>query len=328
MTTEELKSQLKAIDEYKKKGKATLVFLCDPYSLPEFHRLHIEEIVINKKTDIYKPPGSANYALHLGALEMLGNKAGIEWIPSVTDAKSISPTIVHYIATGFYTREYGKRVSVQGEGLSDLDVIKDDLQFMYQASAKKNNKDASWVDYCVNRDFRAKRNKRLQLARAEACGQVYRKLLGLGGTYPEKLFDNPIVIIRTVVAPDYRDPETQKLLREAGINASLGIYGPNTGHQIGLPAPEAAVSEKGDYTGPETETIIPEFADAEPEEGESARFDFENSAPDEQLKTLEALMSQKDYALPGKLKLENLKEERRLELFGHLQAMEDDDIPF
>jgi len=320
---EEIQGQLKIIDGYKTKGKATLVFLCDPYSLPEFHRLHIEEVVLNKKTDIYKPPGSKDYALHLGALEMLGNKAGIEWIPSVTDAKSISSTIIHYIATGFYTREYGKRVSVQGEGLSDLDVIKDDLEFKYKSDAKKYEKDQGWIDYCVNRDFRAKRNKRLQLARAEACAQVYRKLLGLGGTYPEKLFDHPIIIIRTVVAPDYRDPETQKLLREAGINASLGIYGPNPGHQIGLPAPEIAVSEKGDYTGDETETIIPE---GETEE-EDPSLDFKNSDVEVQFKALETLIRQKAYEFNKGLSLETLHTGRYLALFELLSGMPDQDIP-
>jgi len=339
MPTKEILDQIKVIDAYKKAGKATLVMLCDPYNLPEFHRLLIEEVVLTisdkpgEPSDIYQPPGSKNYALHLSALERLGSIAGIEWIPSVTDAKTITDKTIHYIATGFYVREYGKRVSIQGEGLSDLDVIKEDLQAKYEADAKKYDKDEAYVKYCVDRDYRAKRRKRLQLAAAEARAQVYRKLLALGGTYPKALFNHPIVIIRCVVAPDFKDPETVKLLRNASVNAALGIYGPPQGLQIGLPAPENAVSEEGDYTGDDTETIIPEVepgneAPEDKEEQDPQRADFITAGDDAQRAALSQLIGLKGYELPKGLTLEKMSETKRLAFYDHLMAIEDDDVPF
>jgi len=347
MATEELQAQIERLDKIKAEGKSTIILLCDPWHLPEFHRLHIEEVQLNGG-DLYKPPGSDNYALHLAALERLGSVAGVNWISSVTDAKVVTSTMVHYVATGFYTREYGVRVSVQGEGMSDLDVIADDLRAQYEAAARQKRKDASWVEYCVDRDFRAKRKKRLQLARAEAHAQVYRKLLGLGGTYPAQQFKAPIVVVRCVVAPDYKDPETRKLLREGAVQAALGLYG---GTAAALPAPEPATPEAGDYSGADTEVIEPEYTDYDAErddeaaandefmedpigdELDSERADFEAADDNGKREVLERLISQKGYSFPPNKKgkkatVETIPADRLEELYDKLVAMDDDDIPF
>ncbi|HUW85401.1 MAG TPA: hypothetical protein VMV55_00855 [Methanoregula sp.] len=327
MATEELKQQLTTIEAYKKAGKSMMIFLCDPYHLPEIHRLHIEEVQLDLERDLYQPPGSKNFALHLGALERLGNVAGIDWIPSVTDAKTITTTMVHYIATGFYSREYGKRVSVQGEGMTDLDVIKDDLQAQYEVAAKTYNKGKDYIDACVSRDFRAKRKKRLQLARADACAQVYRKLLGLGSAYPKAQFTAPIVIIRCVVAPDYTDEETRKLLRDGAVNAALGLYGPHS-TQPSLPAPELPVSESGDYTGSDTQTVIPEVVEEDPPVDDPERSAFFNSSESDQKDTLDKLMFRKGYKFQDGYDFSMVKASRYLEFYDTLVKMEDQDIPF
>lgn len=333
MTTKKNKDQLKIIDSYRDEGKSLMIFLCDPYHLPELHRILIEIYQPTPK-DIYKPPGSKLFTLHYKALEILGNKAGISWDSDHTGPTEIKTKIIHYRATGFYTREFSNRVSRQGEGLSDLDVIKDDLRAKYEADARKDDKkDASWVDYCTDRDFRAKRKKRLQLAAAEAHAQVYRKLLGMGDTFPEAAFKRPIIIVRCVVAADYTDPETVKMIQSGAAAAATNIYGEH-------PFRPGITDERGNTYAPDdvdTKTIIPEEQEEDPTPEEARRMDFENAPDETQVQTLNSLIERKGYTMPisprtqTPIAVETLSPERRLELYDKLidtDDAEEDDIPF
>lgn len=368
MVTKDTEIELKRIEAFVKEGKSAVLMLCNAEHLPEFHRLIVEEVMISQD-DIYHPPGEkVKFALHLRALERLGGAAQIEWIPEVTKMQSMSAEgdVCHYTATGFYTREFNNRVSMQGEGYTNLKSVKRALVVQYTAKAEKgrwdkNKKGAGrnggyvdwsddaqrqdYINYCVDRDYLPKEDKILQNTRAEATAQVYRKLLGLGGSYSQEMFDHPVVIVRCVVAVDPKDAEQMKLIQTSGIQAIDAIYGPKGGRALPMP-----VSNSGNYSGQDGDTIIPEYTvkdepdlpsgdpessneGGEPEERPKDLVEFRQLHEDDQRAELSRLVTEKDYEFSpkdtgGLWTLEEMKPKQFGTFFDILIVMENDDIPF
>ncbi len=324
---------LKEFEAYRKEGKSALLALCNYRTLPPLHQLIINSVQLDPETDIFEPTKGNGYALHLSGLEFLGNSAGVKWDPpEVTTTK----TTCHYIASGYYVREYNEPSGWQGQGFWDADDVRDDLVYEYEAKGRKDRKEGEalrdYVDYCVNRDFRKQRNKKVQLAAAEANGQVLRKLLKIGKLYPKALFNSPVIILRCVMVPDLNDPATLAAINRKAIDSSVNIYGP--GSQRMIPEKLAPFGEK------DVEATIPDIEEEELSEEESQRFDFENADNDTQVHCLKEMIALTAYKLPinpatsRPILIESMKQERRMDLYGVLVKMPDvedadeDDIPF
>jgi len=312
-------SQLQRLAQYRA-DHANVISLCDPEHLPELHRLLITKVEINtepKALDVYEPAGAKNkFALHLSALERLWVAAGGEWIFSETKPLLVTADLYQYQACGFITREFGKRVAFRGDAVMDMLALRDDLEYEYQEKAKKGSYDGwdnsakgpkfrawkndlerlDYINFCVNRDFRAKRANALKLVASDAKAVVIRKLLGVQGPFEKTVLSRPFVIVRCVVAPDYNDPECRRLLNDAAVRSALGLYGQDAAPMVALPAPAVA-----DYTAPEatTEFYDPPKADdapfdvtpEAPTQAESLRVDFQNTAKGERPACL-ALMAE------------------------------------
>mgnify|MGYP000872183594 CR=1 FL=1 len=227
-------AQIERIRAYQGQG-ANMIMFCDPFGLPELHRLIVEEVRLDTTTDkynngpdIFTPKGAKGFALHLAPLERLAVAAGAGWVPEKTRVITSTPTYLMCEATVFVKKEYGQVVAWMGQAEFDLDFLRDDLVDQYRG--REN------AEYCVNRDFRARRKQRLKLCMSDAKAVALRKLFGLGGCHSIDTLKKPFVIVRCVVAPDYSDPETVKLLRAASIQSVAGaIFGPQAAGF--LPAP-------------------------------------------------------------------------------------------
>ncbi len=322
------------IEAYKSSGKHIIIELCNYRNLPEHHELIVEEVPVYPN-EVYSPSGTKGFTLHLAALQRLGNRAAIEWIDKETKAQTFTPEMCHYTAVGFYRTEYDVKVAIKGEGSIILQHLKEDLEKQWASKAREKKKDDAWARHNADNEYRRSRNKMSQLAKSEAYGQVYRKLLGLEGSYKQEALNNPLIIIRCVVTVDYSDPEMRKLLLARASGATDNIYGPE---RVPIVQPLDDVSN---FHGEQRRTEIPEgmqlgTEDPGPTDPPSAREVFMDYGREEKLETIGPLIKQKGYVLPtGKsgepLDLEVMNDERLGDLHDHLLTLTDvidDNIPF
>lgn len=208
--------------------------------LTPFHRVIFEEVQLTPE-DVYK--GSKdNYFRLLGkALERLANCAGIQWHLELTRIASIDSNYVLAEAVGGIKKPDGSIAYMKASYDMDLITEKEDLYDTYRA--KRNDKynkgksDAdfeSYVEFCVNRDFRQIRSHRTALAETGAKNRVIRKLLNLKSEYSAQELSIPFVAVRIVFVPDMNDPNVKERLLDGYMRTSVGIYGGST---QSLPSP-------------------------------------------------------------------------------------------
>lgn len=213
-----------------KKARHNMIMLCEPSSLPEFHRLIVETVEFDGDKDggdIYYHSTSKKHMIHFKGLSQLALAAGIEWDTDKSRPTTVQKDYLSYQAVGFIRREFNKMICFRGDCEMDMEALKEDLVDEYEAKAKKDNRKndkqkRDYVKYCVDRDFRFKRKHRIKLAATSAKSVVISKLLGLKSGYTKQEIDRPFTIVRCVVAPDLSDPDMQRQISMQMIN---GVFG-------------------------------------------------------------------------------------------------------
>jgi len=339
-------AQLQRLEAYKEQG-CKIIYLCEPYNLPEIHRLIVEPVEISagkEDKDIFEPSGAkGSWALHASALERLFSAAGANWDVANTKPVTITRDFIHYQAVACIRKEYGHPVVFRGDASWDAEILKEDLADQYKAKAGKsyNGKaktpaeQKEYIEFCTNRDYRAKRKNALKNTGTDAKCVVIRKMLGVGGTFQKAIFNHPFVVVRCVVAPDYNDPDTKKLLRDAAISATAGVFGPAS-----LPAPSPSLDSAidvppGDFGTPPNADPAPSgppTPDGPPEPAELDEADFEFASLPDKIKMVEDLAANVGADLSN-INLEECSDAYFIkELWPWLQGQrvqeEDDDIPF
>jgi len=282
-------ANLKRLEEYQKAG-CHIVYLCDPWHLPELHRLHVEAVKINPDPaagEIFKPAGASNFVLNLRALERLAVAAALKWHPEHTRVVTLNSSFCHYQAVGTVYREYQDYITFRGDAYMNLDHLKEDLLAQYQAKAKKDKQNDDWIKFCVARDFTAKRKNMLKLVESDAKGIVMRKLLGAQGVWKTpKIFENPFIIVRCVFGPDLHDPQERKLALEYSLQRMSGVYSGDmaTGpvHLLNAEPPAPGPAPANDIA--EAEAVdIPDGDNAPPEPPQNDFLGDEPPTPEELL---------------------------------------------
>ena len=351
MTTDKFAKQLELLEAYRKEGKCTIIKLCVPeklHTLP-MHIMHIESVKIDPEKDIYMPKGAKGFCLSLSALERLGQAALVDWEWDQCRTTTHTPDLVCYKAVGFYRRENNAKVAMIGEGDKNIPLIRREYTAIFTAKARKDKLTGQAAADFISHNTEIKtmkiENKMVPLAKSEAMGQVLRKLLQLGQTYPKAMFDYPIVIVRCEMVPDLDDPEIKKAFTDAAVSSITGIYGPGSQPRTALPY--APVEEDDDYHGDDTEIELPEGHETtgeepdenpEPEDQEEKSISaFRGFDADMQKTVLGSMVKKKAYKfLPdahGKARtLTDIKAEQYVDFFKHLSSLDDappvDDIPF
>lgn len=312
MTPEEAKKKL---EEYKKK-KANIINLCDLDDIPPMHSILIEEVNLNpnpENKDVYNFQRQG-LILHYTALLKLAVAAGIEWDTNHIGITSHTENYTSAQAVGFIRGVYGKKIAFRGEDDIDLIALKEDLNDFYLASANTNNKNQDWINYCVNRDFRAKRKNRVKSTTSGARSRVIKALLKLKNIYTPEEIKNPFIIIRVILAPNLNDPAIQKLIIDHTFNPG-NIYGSDIPLQIST-SPQTS----NDYD------IIDIPKTYEPiQEPPTATEVFESLDLTAQVETLKNMAKQKKY-LYTKFKesdIDNFDIKKRIDFFNHLKSIDE-----
>jgi len=222
------------------------------------------------------------------------------------------------------------------------------------------NEKLAYINSCVRRDLLQKRKHKLKLCETGAMNRVVRFLLGLKQAYTVQELQKPFVMVRIVFQPDYNDEKVRQIMLEKGLSAQAAVYGGGSvptnldarapvidvPHQdVTEPIPEGPAEPYP--SGPPGETApAPGPGPGMDDKNKNALFDFGNLEPAEQVKELINLISRKAFKfkdLPDQMKnlndcsektfstepfLLGLTEQTRLNFFGKLITLPDDDIPF
>lgn len=330
-TTPENEAAKDLIEEYRKKSCAIITF-CDLDNIPPFHRIEVLAVQI-PKGDVYKPSQSKGFTPHFRALEHLGNLIGVQWVSKETKMTLVPGVYVQYDAVGFYLRQDGEPVSEKGIGVKIYQDERELLQATFERKARSEKKSAEWVTAKTTEAFYNDRKKYPQKAAAEAKGQVLRKLLRLSGAYEKKMFDNPIVLVRCKLVPDYSDPEIAHRTQLKALSASTSLYGDPGGQRL-LPSP-GEMPAGIELRTPDATSHIPDGMQVaeDPEEKELTREGFIDADDERQIQEIEGLAKDVDYT--PTMDIRKISRERRIELYDHLMTdgdaydgVDDDEIPF
>lgn len=310
--------QLQRYDQYVKEGRV-VIKLCEPHGLPEDHLLMMQEVSINPKVgdgDVYPVGGVKNYrlSLHHSCLLRLAAAAEIQWLPSsgMTGTLFIDSKIVRCGAVGGYRKELGNWQVYHQEAMLDLEILKEDLTDQYSEKAKRDKKTGAeltrYVDFCVSRDYREKRRKRVELCNTSAKSAVIRKLLGIK-TYTADDFKMPWVVVRCIYTPPMA----------ASDSSVIRLFGPQAPQ---LPPPAMmmpAPIESGD--------VVDVGADehpSEPEDPTPAEL-FESYTRQDREQTVNDLITKKGYdmtRIKGEA-VDKMSDARLAAFHGHLLTMPD-----
>jgi len=305
--TELCEAALTAIAEARAAGHNVLTADIALRGLSEWHVPVIETVSLDPDTkggDIY--PQGEKFAVTRQGLSKLAVAAGVIWSASETkrtdDRKCRD--YVSFQAVGGIQKPDGTYTFMKAEYDLDMEVLEEELIEQYNAKAAKmrdktTDEKMKYVDYCVKRDMIQKRKHKLKLAESGAKDRVIRELLGLKATYPMAQIKQPFVIMRITVRPDYSDKDVKRAMLMAAIGSMTGIYGSAPSPQIGYEepiditpeAPEPAPDQPEPPATP-TDNQAP-FDVGSP--GASPEVDFKNSSPEDQVKTLEAMMKRSGY---------------------------------
>jgi hypothetical protein len=322
------------------KKKQNVIYLCEPATLPKMHQLIVTTVNLSGNPadgDIYEHKTSKKWCLHFQAKLKFATAANLQWDVRETRPVVLQRDFIHYQAVGFYRREWGAQVAYRGDVEFDLTFLREDLVDQYTAmaksmvsSGKKKESDVpAYVNYCVNRDYRAKRTHRLKLAATDAKSVVIDKLLNLKSGWKDKReLEVPFVVVRCQMAPDLSDPDTQRELTKMTLRAISGVYGTNDG-------PAMITDDAGKC---EDVVDIDPHDDDTDDQPDSQQDDipFEDRDQHEKVAILKDLAKRKGYdtdSLPTSV--DEMDDRNLVRFYQHLFSMADatgidaeDDIPF
>jgi len=354
------------LEDLRKSGANILLPSIKIGNLSPWHELVLEEIYLSTETkdgDIYvqQQGDKPRYAITNQGLIKLGTCAGIMWHP--TESKRLDDRsdrdYVSFRAVGGVRKTDGEPYFEKAEYDLDFEVVIEEIETQYEEKAKSYIKNETkffirmsedereaYIEKCIRRDILQKRKHKAKLAETGAKNRVRRSLLGLKSTYTKAEISKPFVVPRTVLRPDYNDPEVKKLMMQASVKSITSVYGGLPDFpQIELPHEQAI----NDVAEPMAEGAI----DITPDEGQEP-FDTEDLEPDGnppegdpssitkeeffeidellQISILEALMEKKGFPEKDlKAPLSKFKEGHRRDFYEHLIKLPDattDDIPF
>jgi hypothetical protein len=238
----------------------------------------------------------------------------------------------------------------------DFEVIEEELRELFTSKCRSWNKSddekSAYVESSVRRDLLFKRKHKMKLAESGAMTRVIRALLGLKNHYTRKELEQPFVMVRIVIRPDYDDEQVKKRMIEASIQAMTGVYGGGNNYSFdsALPPPidlphEEAIRELPETPGDDQTNDNDEFPQEPTDEfpGDSKLTDFVISDRETQEATIKELAKQKGYNSMGKIKdfykeitgkeapsrMAQFTSTDMASLFSSLSAIpSEDDIPF
>lgn len=329
--------QLQRIRQYQQDG-ASIIMLCDAFNLPEMHRLIIEEVRLDPDPsgpDIYPAQAGGRFHLHaLGKLKFQ-RAAGIQWDPKLTGPQVSNKDYCHCAAVGFIQAEFGRAITFRGDAEMDMECIKEDLTDEYTKKARSQEKDQAYIDYCVNRDFRFKRTHKVKLTSTSAKGVVIDKLLNLKSSYTMDEIKRGFVVVRTIVAPDLSDQDTQRELKRITLGKVAGVYGPEQKLLTSSDTPDDDDNPPIDIphepvpdANRQPEPAPPSPAEP-PEDEPDPALDFQNDDHQGKVRTIKKMAAQKGFNLGGlKKPVAQYSDNQLVHLFHQLLSMPDDDIPY
>ncbi len=340
---------LEKIDDAKK-NKYNLLIPSIPLEKPEnslfepvLETLYVSTDIQNGK-EIY--PGSSSgtgkskfqkYRLHASALRKVAIAGAVKW-DSVQSGLMRDNGITTFRAVGGVLKADGDIYQEAGYYDLDLEVLKDDLKAQYEEKArdyddKTEKEKRDYVTYCVNRDFRAKRQHQLKLCETGAKNRVIRSLFHVKSEYTMEELKNPFLVLRFKLRMDYQDPIVKQIIYSEQIKAALGVFGGATHPQLQAPIDAEFTTlnqlnpRDDDYLG---DPEAPPFPEDDMSGMDSEEIDFTNSDKETQDSILFDLAKKTGTSLK-KFKFPDNVEDKRLYAFRELKKKLkeiDDEIPF
>ena len=268
--------------------------------------------------DCYKDPrwdGNERALTHTSLLQ-LWTAVGGQWLPAPSETGTLERYMIKAWAAG--------RIKEPG-GIWLSEICSRTLDYR-DGSEQLGNWKVGQI-----KEARSRQNER---AESFAKNRVIRKLLDVHGKYTIEELKRPFVAVRTAFQPDPNHPlDRMMMLGDAGLGTA-GLFGSPAMTQL----LEAMGGGNGTLALPETTADSDEPpaeshalpAHEETLSREDALLDFSNSDQADQVRTLEALISERAFDV-SKLKgkpLHNLGTEQRKQLFAHLldRPMKNDDL--
>lgn len=317
------------VDQERKNG--AIIFLPSAIVPESFYRPAMERVWLTQD-DIYE--SQKKFRIRYEGLLKLANAAGIEWSPvdsGRTDNGS-DKLYVSFRAVGLIRKADGKLYPTASNYDLDLELVKEELEEQYRQKAdkfKKTGQDREdYIHFAVTRDWLHKRKHKATLAESGAKARVIRSILGLPSQYSKEkdVTGRSFVMVRFVL--DHQNPDIKQAMLSAARDNMSAIYGGSLPQA--LPRFESAACDGEVIDVPHAYPEDPETPpqpsqrDAQPD---SQVVDFENSDVDAQIKTLEAMATQRKYNLAGFLargKKNNLAElsiTKRVDFFIYLKNL-------
>lgn len=295
----------------------------------------LETLTISTEKEVKEvySAGNGSYRLHATALNKIAIAGSIKWDSRQSGfTRAEDKRNVAFRAVGGVTMADGDMHVEAGYYDVDLDEVLDRLTEEYQAKAKKEKKDQAYVDYCVARDFRAKRQHMLKMAETGAKNRVIRSIFHVKSEYSTDELSKPFLVLRYKLHLDTQNQEIRRMIAQAQVMTALGIYGPPNAGLLAGPQPlDVEFSPIDPCTDPNLNGFVPD-PDAPPEEELSMsgmKADFLALDKDRQMEML------RDMAKTASVDLGQLVKDnpgwKRTDFFEHLeplQASTIDDIPF
>ncbi len=331
------------------------VFIPSP-PIPSFKALFVPVLATTrlKPDDFYPVAGGGSYGIHHAAAMRLANQAGIDWVSDLGRVGRMdntqNPDYCLFRATGrirgldglYQELSASKQLNVAEKRKAMIEKYR--TQFHYKTEDFKRGQDnwgnkvtkGPWPnnkeEYAkVNADKECNHLRETMVERCESGSQVrvIRAILGLPASF--KVINRKqkthaglkmeFFIVRYILDPSRSDVQTIQL--QALAQAHAGVYGTTPAIE-GPPMP--ATLPMKDVT-PENERI-PETTgktiNVPTSNQDTSVLDFENTPPEEQERTILAMIEQKNYAhynndMNGQPGLALWNQEARTEYFTHIR---------
>jgi hypothetical protein len=334
---EENKELSTVLEKYKGRQVNLLLPITHVAGLSEFHALAVSEVTIDttpEAGEVYldsadekeKKPDDRKYRFHKTAYLRISACAGIQWSPSQSGIERLDKDYIAFKSVGYILMPDGQPYPMIGHYDIDFLCEEENLREEYGEKARKYKKEESdkkkqeYIDFCVKRDLRFRRDHKLALVETGAMERVIKGMLALKNFYTGAELKNPFVIARVVFRPDYSNELTRNMAINHGNAAALDIFGPGKAMKDVTPVTQTEQPQAGKKE-----------EEKKPSAEESALLDFQNSDELGQCKSLTNLATQKNYDLAdylkrtGVAKLTDFAKAKREDFFKYLLSLPDKD---
>lgn len=354
-----VKEQIKTA---KKAGQIVLIpsIPLDPPENPLFIPV-LEEVFISSDVkngrEVY--PGTTTgswdnkkvtgYRLSASALRKVANAGAIRWVPTQSGFIRSGNGSVGYRAVGGVIKADGTPYQIGSYYEMNLEVVRQNLEEEYEGKRRdydrakkdwwKNKTPAQKKEYiegCINRDFRQKRQFQVQLCETGAKTRVIREIFNMKGEYSPEELHLPFLVLKFAIQMNSQDPEIRRAILGVAVQSAFGIYGPPTAPaQITGPEPIDMRQDPNMQAWAAENEYDPDAPASENgEEPDGELMDFENAGSQDQTLALKELAQRKgfkelmDFRKGGKEKLGKRDLFIALRELPDKSIIPDDDIPY